>query len=452
VSGGKVRGVGMNMRRKGREGEARSARPAGHASDGALTTVPARSQAVTSAPKRAAKRPDDSSREPRTLSPVLRLLNATLTFLVALSIAIGGGLFYLHSGLDAPGPLEQPRTIAIPRNDGTLNIAERLEREGVIANRYTFLISYWLLGRQADWNGGKQIALKAGEYEVKPNASVRSVIETLSEGRTVQFKITIPEGLTSAQIVDRLKADPNLSGDLREVPPEGSLLPETYSVGRGTPRIQVIQMMQAARTKLMDQLWSQRAEGLPFKTAEEALILASIVEKETGRNDERDRVAGVFVNRLRLKMRLESDPTILYGLHLGKVQWGRPILRSEIRSNTAHNTYVIPALPPTAICNPGRAAIEATLRPASTKELFFVANGKGGHVFTETLKDHEAHVRNLRRMEAEAAAAKAAQPAQPAPAPVVQPTTINARPPSGAASAAPQAAAPASAPSPVKKN
>jgi UPF0755 protein len=384
-------------------------------------------------PKRAAKRPAvRSRREARKLNPVLKLINATLTFLVVMGLLVGGSIAYLFGGLDAPGPLEQPKLVVVPKNDGTLNIAERLERENVIANRYTFLISYWLLGRQAAWNSGKAVQLKAGDYEMKPNATVRSVIDMLSEGRTVMMKVTVPEGLTSYQIVERLKADQLLTGEIKELPAEGSLLPETYSFPRGTARQTVIETLQAAQKTLIEKLWNERQDGLPLKTPAEALVLASVVEKETGRNDERERVAAVFVNRLKQRMRLESDPTILYGLYLGKVQWGRTINKPDIRSVTAHNTYVIPALPPTPICNPGRAAIEATLKPAVTKEIFFVANGKGGHVFNETLKDHNIHVAKLRQMEQEAAAQKAGAPVAPQ---TVQPTTINAKPPAGAPAA-----------------
>ncbi|MBV1694356.1 MAG: endolytic transglycosylase MltG, partial [Hyphomicrobiales bacterium] len=228
----------------------------------------------------------------------------------------------------------------------------------------------------------------------------------------------------SFQIVERLKADQGLTGELREVPPEGSLLPETYSVPRGSARTAVIEMMQSAQKRVLDQLWAERADGLPLKSPQEALVLASIVEKETGRNDERERVAAVFVNRLRQNIRLQSDPTILYGLAQGRVQWGKPIMRSEIQSQTAHNTYVIPGLPPTPICNPGRASIEATLKPANTKELFFVADGKGGHIFAETLKDHNANVAKWREVEKAIQQQRAqSQGAAPALAPT---TTLNA--------------------------
>ena len=248
-------------------------------------------------------------------------------------------------------------------------------------------------------NGGKPVQLKAGDFEMAQNASARQVVEALSEGRTVSYKVTIPEGLTSFQIVERLKADPNLNGEIAVVPAEGTLLPETFVLQRGAQRQQVLDQMAAEQRKMLDRLWEGRKADLPFKTPEEALVLASIVEKETGRNDERDRVAAVFVNRLRQNMRLQSDPTILYGLFGGKTLWGKPILRSEIQQKTAHNTYQVDGLPPTPICNPGRAAIEAVLNPADTKELYFVADGNGGHVFAETLKDHNANVQKWRAVE-----------------------------------------------------
>ncbi len=379
------------------------------------------------------------------MSPVLRFINALMTFFVVAGIAVGGGLAYIMSGIDGEGPLDEAKLIAVPRNDGTLSIAERLERDGVISNRHTFLISYYLLSRHAAWNNARPLQLKAGEYEFKRSASVRSVIETLSEGRSILAKVTIPEGLTSFQIVERLKADQSLIGDIKEIPAEGSLLPDTYQLPRGSTRQAVLDLMAAAQKKLGDQLWAERQGGLPFATLAEAITLASIIEKETGKNDERERVAAVFVNRLKAKppMRLESDPTILYGKFTTRTAWGTPILKSWIREPTAHNTYVIPGLPPTPICNPGRAAIEATLKPLQTKELFFMADGRGGHVFTETYKDHQVAEKRYRVIEAERAAAKAVAPAPaPSSAPVT-PTTINTgTPPKGAAAAAPPKKAP----------
>ncbi len=390
-------------------------------------------------PRTAPRRPSGSKSggsddpSPRKGGPVVKVLSGLFTLIVAISIAALGGSYYLHGAVNAAGPLTQQKLITIPLNDGRQRIAERLEKEGVVTDGRAFIAGLYLMQITSLIKGGKPIDLKAGDYEIKPGASIRNVVETLAEGKTVLIKITVPEGLTSHQIVERLKVDQNLSGELKQVPPEGTLLPETYSVPRGLARTKLIELMQAAQKRALEQLWAERLPAVPLKTPEEALILASIIEKETGRNDERERVASVFVNRLRQKMPLQSDPTILYGLALGKVQWGKPILRSEIRSPTAHNTYVIPALPPTPICNPGRAAIEAALKPAQTNDLFFVADGKGGHIFAATNREHEANVAKWRQVEREILAKQqgapaAAQPTTAAPqqgAPV-QPTTLNA--------------------------
>jgi UPF0755 protein len=357
---------------------------------------------------------------------VLRLLNGLLTLFVATLIAFGGAAYYMQAAVDAQGPLREPKLLVVPRNDGTQQIAERLEAEGIVGDRRMFLAGLYALRLASLTPGGRTINLKAGEYEIKPGASIRALIDTMSEGRSVLMRVTVPEGLTSWQIVERLKAEPGLSGDVRDIPAEGTLLPETYSLPRGSSRQTLIDMMLAAQKKLLDQLWAERQENLPLKSAAEALILASIVEKETGRNDERERVAAVFVNRLRKGMKIQSDPTILYGLALGKVQWGKTIFLSDKNSKTAHNTYFIPGLPPTPICNPGRAAIEATLKPSGGNELFFVADGKGGHVFSETNREHEANVAKWRQVEREraaiAAGAAGATQGAAAPAPI---TTIN---------------------------
>ena len=218
-----------------------------------------------------------------------------------------------------------------------------------------------------------------------------------------------------------------------KVPAEGSLLPDTYKFSRGMSRQELIERMQAEQHKVLRQLWEKREQGLPFKTQEEALIMASIIEKETGRADERDRVAAVFVNRLRQRMRLQSDPTIVYGVTMGQGPLGRGILRSEIDTKTAFNTYQIDGLPPTPICNPGRSALEATLNPAKTDELYFVANGQGGHVFAKTLAEHNRNVAAYRAHERATAAGAAAAPAAGTPAP--QPVTPSVQPASVAPAA-----------------
>ena len=337
----------------------------------------------------------------------MRFLNAVLTLVLLLMVAAGGAAYVFNSQIGAPGPLDRNKVVVIPKGEGTQEIAARLERDGIITDRRLFVAGY-MWARFAAWmDGDKTVQLKAGDFEIRQNASIKQVVDVLSEGRTVTYKVTVPEGLTSHQIVERLKADPGLSGDITAVPAEGTLLPETFVVARGYDRQTILDNMAAQSKQLVDRLWSQRKKDLPIKTWEEAVILASIVEKETGRNDERQRVAAVFHNRLRQNMRLQSDPTILYGMQGGKVAWGRPILRSEIEQKTSHNTYQINGLPPTAICNPGRRAIEAVLNPAETKELYFVADGAGGHVFSETLKDHNTHVSKWRATEREIKAEKA---------------------------------------------
>ena len=393
---------------KGQNGKGRAkGEPVPKSTTGRVTTgrVTTMSPSEVAAPHRAPKRPGGSaSREARPLSPLLRVINASFTVLL-LALLVGGGIVAVFaSSLDAPGPLAQNKIIVIPRGEETQSIADRLEREGTVTSRNMFVAAVYWARMKARFSGGKDVNLRAGDYEVKAGQSIRGIVETLSEGRTVMTRVTVPEGLTSYQIVERLKADQSLTGDIAEVPVEGTLLPETYVVPRAAVRQTVIDMMLAAQKKLVETAWAERVEGLPFKSPQDAIALASIVEKETGRNDERDRVAAVFVNRLRGNMPLQSDPTILYGLFQGRVQWGKPILRSEIRSNTPHNTYVVPGLPASPICNPGRAAIEATLRPAQTREMYFVADGKGGHVFAETLRDHNANVQRWRLVEKERAA------------------------------------------------
>ena len=241
--------------------------------------------------------------------------------------------------------------------------------------------------------------LKPGEYSFQKNASLRDVIGTIVEGKVVQHAVTIPEGLTSEQIVARLSDNDIFSGSVREMPREGTLLPETYKFPRGTTREQVIQRMQQAQKRVLAEIWERRNPDIPVKSPEQLVTLASIVEKETGKADERSRVAAVFVNRLRQKIKLQSDPTIIYGLVGGKGTLGRPIKRSEITQPSPYNTYVIEGLPPGPIANPGRASLEAAANPARTRDLFFVADGTGGHTFTETYDQHQKNVAKLRAME-----------------------------------------------------
>jgi UPF0755 protein len=362
-----------------------------------------RSPAEALEPMRAPSRPRGAKirRERPRLNRTVKWMSGLLTSVLMLLAVSGAAAAYLYHQLDAPGPLDVTRSIAIPRGEGRIEIAARLEREGVINNRYAFILGHIY----HSWGNKKNFDLKAGEYEIKRTASLRQVMDTLVEGKSVQFNLTIPEGLTSQQIIERLKADPNLVGDLGGVPPEGTLRPQTYRFAKGMSRQEILDWMLAEQKKVLAEAWKARQPGLPFQTMEQALVMSSIVEKETGREDERTRVAAVFVNRLRKGMRLQSDPTIVYGIAGGQGSLGRPISRADIDGKTAYNTYQIDGLPPTPICNPGLAAIKATLNPAKTSDLFFVVEGgTGRHVFTQNLKDHNAAVASLRRYEREAKA------------------------------------------------
>jgi UPF0755 protein len=226
-------------------------------------------------------------------------------------------------------------------------------------------------------------------------------VDTLVEGKAILHSITIPEGLTTLQIVERLRENDILVGDIQDVPKEGSLLPDTYKFQRGMSRAQLVERMQQEQSRVLKEVWARKSPDLPIKSPQDLVILASIVEKETGKADERTRVAGVFVNRLNRNMKLQSDPTIVYGLVGGKGSLGRGILRSEIDQPTPYNTYVVTGLPPGPIANPGRAALEAVASPSRTKEIYFVADGTGGHVFAETYQQHQRNVGRWRQIEAE---------------------------------------------------
>lgn len=314
--------------------------------------------------------------------------------LALLGIAGGaaGGLAWhrLDQAFHAPGPLVEAHTVVIASGAGLDAIAARLEREGVVSSALIFRAGVHLAGRAR--------SLKAGEYQFSPAVSPARVMERLAAGKVLVRALTVPEGLTSHAIVDLLAEAEGLTGTVEDIPPEGALLPETYHTRRGDSRVRLIARMQEARRRLLDRLWEARDAGLPLETREQALVLASIVEKETARAGERPLVAGVFINRLRQGMPLQSDPTVIYGLSDGTGRLGRALTRTDLRTAHAWNTYVIPGLPPSPICNPGADALWAVLHPAETKALFFVADGKGGHRFAETLEEHNRNVRAWRRL------------------------------------------------------
>jgi peptidoglycan lytic transglycosylase G len=336
--------------------------------------------------------PPPPKRSDRARNPFIVVGNAIITLLIILMIGAGTAYYYGRQILESPGPLQEDKVVNIPARAGKRDIADVLQREGVInVNPWFFIGGVLALKASQD--------LKPGEYQFQKNASLRDVIGTIVEGKVVQHAVTIPEGLTSEQIVARLSDSDIFTGSVREIPREGTLLPETYKFPRGTPREQVIQRMQQAQKRVLAEIWERRNPDAPLRSPDQLITLASIVEKETGKPDERSRVAAVYVNRLRQKMKLQSDPTIIYGLVGGKGTLGRPIKRSEITQPSPYNTYVIEGLPPGPIANPGRASLEAAANPARTRDLFFVADGSGGHAFTEAYDQHQKNVAKLRSME-----------------------------------------------------
>ena len=320
----------------------------------------------------------------------LLIFVAGLSVLAAAVLGAGGYLAYREA--KSPGPADEATIVLLEPGSSVSHIAEELRHAGVI--RYAELFTAVVRVRRL------QGALKAGEYEIPPRASIMSVIDILVAGESILHYFTAPEGLTTAQILALIATDETLEGEVTLTPAEGELLPETYAFTRGETRDGVVRRMMADQDALMDTLWPNRAMELPISTPAEALILASIIEKETGVAEERTRIASVFINRLRRGMRLESDPTIIYGLTSGE-PLGRGLRQSELRGETPYNTYIINGLPPTPIGNPGRASIEAALNPAETEDLFFVADGTGGHVFASNLRDHERNVAAWRRIERE---------------------------------------------------
>lgn len=387
--------------------------------NGTVSGGPKAPRQITPRSPRTALEPDTvqipTRRSKSARHPFVIVGNAILSVFVLVAIAAGAALVVGKQQFDAPGPLPENRIVNIPRGSGIHDIADVLVSEGVIDQPWVFVGGVFVLKARED--------LKAGEYQFKAHASLRDVVATIVEGRVVTHQFTMPEGLTSEQIVARLLDDPVLVGNIKEVPREGSLLPDTYNFTRGVTREQMIQRMQQAQQHLLKEIWDRRSPDLPIKTPDQLEVLASLVEKETGKPEERTRIAAVFVNRLKQKMRLQSDPTIVYGLVGGKGALGRPIMKSEIEQPTAYNTYQIDGLPPGPIANPGRASLEAAANPARTRELYFVADGTGGHAFAETYEQHQRNVARLRSMESDqkdlapADAQSASVPPQPAPAP-----------------------------------
>ena len=308
--------------------------------------------------------------------------------LICLGLVVLAGLGAVWR-LNGPGPARHATSVILARGSGVSRIAGELKQAGVISSAALFVLTARLSGASGD--------LKAGEYAFLKGASLTRVLDDIRAGRVVRHRLTIPEGWTSGMVRDALMARSDLSGAIPE-PAEGTLLPDTYDLQRGEPRTAVLARMGVARDRELADLWAGRQRGLPLAAPQEAVILASIVEKETGVASERPRVAAVFINRLRAGMPLQSDPTIIYGLTRGR-PLGRGIRASELAGETPYNTYRIVGLPPTPIANPGREALAAVLNPPATRELYFVADGSGGHVFAETYAAHERNVAHWRAVE-----------------------------------------------------
>ena len=354
----------------------------------------------------------------------VHFVSGLLSLILVLGLLGMGAAWFSYTHFMAPGPLASDKVVVV--KGGMTDVADQLVREGVIDSPMLFMAGLQATGRAAQ--------IKAGEYLFPKHASLNDVANTLIEGKAILHAVTIPEGLTVQQIVDRLMENDILTGEVATLPKEGTLLPDTYKFNRGMTRQQLVDRMAQEQQKVVREIWGRRGADLPVKNPQDLVILASIVEKETGKADERTRVAGVFINRLNRNMKLQSDPTIVYGLVGGKGTLGRGIRRDEIMQETPYNTYVIVGLPPGPIANPGRAALEAVANPSRTRELYFVADGTGGHVFAETLDQHNKNVQRWRQIEGER------RDQAPAPDTVQQKTEADTPPAATPASAAPQPA------------
>jgi UPF0755 protein len=355
------------------------------------------------------KVPQPPKRSRKAKSQVVIFLNFLMTVIVCLTIAADGTVYYAMSTYEDNGPLTANTNFIVRNGAGIQEIASSLERNNIVSDGRVFRFMSEAYLEDND-------TLKAGEYEIKAGSSMQEIMQLLKSGKSILYSVSLPEGLTVKQMFSRLSGDPVLEGDLPvQVPAEGTLRPDTYKFSRGTKRAEIVAQMAAAQKQLVDQIWEKRDPDLPIASRDEFVTLASIVEKETGIADERSRVASVFINRLEKGMRLQSDPTIIYGIFGGDGKPAdRPILKSDLEKDTPYNTYLIKGLPPTPIANPGRAALEAVSNPSRTSDLYFVADGTGGHVFAATLDEHNNNVRRWRKIEAEKAAAAKATETAPA--------------------------------------
>ncbi len=327
----------------------------------------------------------------RALSRLLGFALGIILLTVSAGLVVAMGLFAVDRLATAPGPATETTSVVVERGSGVRHIAEELTNAGVIGNPWVFKLHVRL--------EGVEDGLTAGAYAFPAGASVMEVVRMLREHEIVQYRVTLVEGWTVRQAFDALAAEPALTGALPEPPAQGSLLPDTYFFDRGDTRAEVVERMHAAMRDELAAAWAERAPDVPLANPEEALVLASIVEKETSVDAERAVVAGVFVNRLRRGMPLQTDPTVIYALTKGEAPLGRPLRRADLGVDDPYNTYRYRGLPPGPIANPGRASNRAALQPAETPYLYFVADGTGGHAFARTLEEHNANVRNWRRVQ-----------------------------------------------------
>ncbi len=362
-----------------------------------------------------ALQPDNVPQPPAALRrerrrPIVAIASGILSFVGIAAIALVVVWSLGMQRMRAPGPLAADKMVTIKPYTESFEMADQLATEGVIE-------SPWLMKAVLRL---RQSKARSGEYLFKQSASLEDVIDTLVSGKQVLHSITIPEGLTTQQVIDRLREDDVLAGDIKEIPREGTLMPDTYKFARNTDRNQLLRTMANEQKSTLGEIWARRSADTPIRSPYDLVKLASIVEKETGRADERPRVAGVFVNRLTRNMPLQSDPTVVYGLVGGKGTLGRGILKSELEQKTPYNTYAVTGLPPGPIANPGKAALEAVANPSRTKDLYFVADGTGGHAFADNLDQHRANVLRWRQLEKDAkdkVAPDAEKPVVPGPTP-----------------------------------
>jgi UPF0755 protein len=333
---------------------------------------------------------EETEREVERSHPVVRGIKRLFALVVMLALAAVGGAGYGWHLFVKEGPLAEPKQLVIPKGANLDKIADTLVSAGVIEDRFVFTTWVRILGTQA--------RLRSGEYRFPKRISAQETMNLLISGRQIQHRFTIPEGLTTYQVLERLAKVEGLEGAISETAEEGELMPDTYFYQLGETRNAVVQRMKRAMADFVAEAWAQRDKETVLKDKKELVILASIVEKETGEGAERAMVAGVFVNRLRKGMRLETDPTVIYGITEGKGALGRRLLKSDLEKPHPYNTYKIHGLPPGPIANPGKAAIMATIKPAKHNYIYFVADGSGGHAFAETKEQHDKNVAKWRQI------------------------------------------------------